>query len=68
LWKLKNFNYKNIGYFKYKSFTPTTVDCVKEYPITDFILEKIKKREIVWEVEMEKGNPKLYNGKLVVLI
>jgi hypothetical protein len=44
------------------------VDCVKEYPITDFILEKIKKREIVWEVEMEKGNPKLYNGKLVVLI
>jgi hypothetical protein len=65
---LKNFNYENIGYYKYKSFTPIIVDCIKEYPITDFILEKIKNKEIVWEFEMENGNPKLLNGKLIVLV
>jgi len=65
---LKNFNYKDIGYFKYKSSIPTIVDCIKEYPITEFILEKIKKKELVWEIEMEEGNPKLYNGKFIILI
>ena len=65
---MKNFNYKDIGYFKYKSSIPTIVDCIKEYPITEFILEKIKKKELVWEIEMEEGNPKLYNGKFIILI
>jgi hypothetical protein len=44
------------------------VDCVREYPITEFILEKIKKEELNWEFEMEEQKPKLYNGKLIVLI
>jgi len=61
---LKNFNYENIGYYKYKSFTPIIVDCIKEY----FILEKIKNKEIVWEFEMENGTPKLLNGKLIILV
>ena len=61
-------NYIDIGYYKYKSLTPTIVDCVREYPITEFILEKIKKEELVWEFEMEEGKPKLCNGKLIVLI
>ena len=61
-------NYTDIGYFKYKSHTSTIVDCVREYPITEFILEKIKKEELVWEFEMEEQEPKLYNGKLIVLI
>lgn len=61
-------NYIDIGYYKYKSLTPTIVDCIKEYPITEFILEKIKKEELVWEYEMEEQKPKLYNGKLIVLI
>jgi hypothetical protein len=61
-------NYIDIGYYKYKSLTPSIVDCVREYPITEFILEKIKKEELVWEYEMEEQEPKLYNGKLIVLI
>jgi hypothetical protein len=61
-------NYIDIGYYKYKSLTPSIVDCVREYPITEFILEKIKKEELVWEFEMEEQEPKLYNGKLIVLI
>jgi hypothetical protein len=61
-------NYIDIGYYKYKSLTPSIVDCVREYPITDLILEKIKKEELLWELEMEEQKPKLYNGKLIVLI
>jgi hypothetical protein len=61
-------NYIDIGYYKYKSLTPSIVDCVREYPITEFILEKIKKEELNWEFEMEEQKPKLYNGKLIVLI
>ena len=61
-------NYIDIGYYKYKSLTPTIVDCIREYPITEFILEKIKKEDLVWEYEMEEQKPKLYNGKLIVLI
>jgi len=41
---------------------------VREYPMTEFILEKIKKKELVWELEMEEQKPRLYNGKLIVLI
>ena len=66
--KLKNFNYKEIGYFKYKSTAPTIVDCVREYPITEFILDKIKNNELVWELETEEQTPKLFNGKFIVLI
>jgi histidinol phosphatase-like PHP family hydrolase len=65
---LKNFNYKKIGYFKYKSTIPTIVDCVKEYPITEFILDKIEKNELVWEIETDKETPKLFNGKFIILI
>ena len=61
-------NYIDIGYYKYKSHTPTIVDCVREYPITEYILEKIKKEELVWEFELEEQKPKLCNGKLIVLI
>ena len=63
-----NYSYTDIGYFKYKSHTPTIVDCIKEYPITEFILKKIEKKELDWEFEMEEEIPKLYNGKLIVLI
>jgi len=63
-----NYNHIDIGYFKYKSHTPTMVDCIKEYPITEFILEKIEKKELMWEFEMEEEKPKLYNGKLIILI
>lgn len=64
-----NYSHTDIGYFKYKSHTPTIVDCIKEYPITEFILEKIKKKELIWEIEMEEEKkPKLHNGKLIILI
>ena len=63
-----NYSQTDIGYYKYESHTPTIVDCIKEYPITEFILEKIKKEELFWEFEMEEEKPKLYNGKLIVLI
>ena len=66
--KSKNFNYKEIGYFKYKSTIPTIVDCIREYPITEFILDKIEKDELVWELETEEQKPKLHNGKFIVLI
>ena len=66
--RLKNFNYKDIGYFKYKSTIPTIADCIREYPITEFILEKIKKNELFWEFEIEKQKPKLQDGKFIILI
>jgi hypothetical protein len=67
---ISKFNYSptDIGYFKYRSHNPLIVDCIKEYPITEFILEKIEKKELMWEFEMEEEKPKLYNGKLIILI
>jgi len=66
--KLKNFNYKDIGYFKYKSTIPVIADCVREYPITEHILDKIKNNELSWEFEIERQKPKLQNGKFIILI
>lgn len=62
------FEFNNIGYYKYKSMVPSIVDCIKEYPITEFVLDKIKNNEIDWEIETEKVEPKLHQGKMVVLI
>ena len=66
--KLNIFEFNNIGYFKYKPTTPLIVDCIREYPISEFLMNKIKNNEIKWEIETEKQEPKLYKGKFIVLI
>jgi hypothetical protein len=66
--KLNNFEFDKIGYFKYKPSVPSIVDCIREYPITEFLMNKIKNKEITWEIETEKETPILYKGKFIVLI
>jgi hypothetical protein len=58
---------KNIGYYKYRSYNPNIADCVREYPITEDILNYIKKTGF-FKVEYQNSKPKLIKGKFVVLI
>lgn len=58
---------KNIGYYKYYPTNPNIADCIREYPITEDILRYIKKTG-VFEIEYQDSEPKLINGKFVVLI
>lgn len=66
--KLNIFEFNKIGYFKYKPRVPSIVDCIREYPISEFLMNKIKNNEIEWEIETEKQEPKLFKGKFIVLI
>lgn len=67
---INNFDFEKIGYYKYKSNNQLIAECIREYPITEFVLSKIKKNEIFWEIETlsEEKKPSLLKGKLVVLI
>lgn len=53
----------NIGFFKYEN-NLTNITEIPYYPITDSILEKTSHMKY----EFENGEPKIINGKLVVLI
>ena len=68
LLKSRNFSLADLGYFKYKSSVESVADCIREYPMTEFILDKIKNNQIPWEIEKEEGIPKKFNGKYIVLI
>jgi hypothetical protein len=58
---------KNIGYYKYEPSAPNIADCIREYPITEEILEYIKKTGL-FRIEYQDSKPKKINGKLVALI
>lgn len=56
-----------VGYYKYKSSTSPIVDCLSYYPINDFIKEYILNQKFV-ELEFEKNDIKLLNGKIIAII
>lgn len=60
-------NIEKIGYYKYETLNLTFNDLCNEYPITDKIIEHIKKFNNV-KIEFDGVHPKLINGKFVVLI
>lgn len=59
---------ENVGYFKYKSQIPITIDCIKEYPITEEILDLICNNKVKFEIEKKNEIPVEINGKFIVLI
>lgn len=56
-----------IGYYKYGSNVPNIANCILEYPITDEILEHIKKTG-KFKIEMIDSEPKKINDMYVVLV
>ena len=56
-----------IGYYKYETSNEGLLDLACEYPITEEILNYIKNMGNV-KIEFEGNNPKLINGKLIILI
>jgi len=56
------------GFFKYKTNVDTIVDCVREYPINEDILKLLEENNIIYEIEMDNGKPKLIDGLGVILI
>lgn len=62
-----NENIEKIGYYKYETFNNEFNDLVCEYPITEEIINYIKKLDNI-KIEFEGCTPKLINDKLIVLI
>lgn len=60
-------NIEKIGYYKYETLNSTFSDLCDEYPMTDKIIEHIKKLNNV-KIEFDGSHPKLVNGKFVALI
>jgi hypothetical protein len=58
---------ENIGYYKYYPTNPNIADCIREYPITEEILDYIKKTGL-FRIEYQDTKPKKINGKFVALI
>lgn len=61
-------DYTNVGFYKYKSSILSEADCIREYPITDYILDLVKENIVPLELEMENNQPKLINGLTVILV
>lgn len=59
-----------IGYVKYINNVETDVDIgfIDYYPISNFLLEKLCHEQTRCVVEMEDGNLKKINDKLIILI
>lgn len=60
-------NIEKIGYYKYETSNKEFNSLCGEYPITDDIINHIKKLNYI-KFEFEKDNPKLINGKFIVLV
>ena len=45
---VNNFDFEKIGYYKYKSNNQLIIECIREYPITEFVLSKIKYKNILY--------------------
>lgn len=60
-------NIDKIGYYKYETSNEELLDLACEYPITEDILNYIKNMGNV-KIEFEGNNPKLINGKLIILV
>ena len=57
-----------LGFYKYKSIIISEADCVREYPINEYILNLIEEKNIVFEIEMDGEKPKLIQGLGIILI
>lgn len=60
-------NIKKIGYYKYETSNKEFNKLCSEYPITEEIINYLKKTNNI-NLEFEKNNLKLINGKFVDLI
>jgi hypothetical protein len=58
---------EKIGYYKYETSNKTFYNLCDEYPITEHIINYLKKSNHV-KIEFEQNQPKLINGKFVVLV
>jgi len=60
-------NIQKIGYYKYETSNKRFSHLVSEYPITEDMINYIKKLTNI-KIEFEGNSPKLINGKLVILV
>jgi len=60
-------NIQKIGYYKYETSNKRFSHFVSEYPITEDMINYIKKLTNI-KIEFEGNSPKLINGKLVILV
>ena len=60
-------NIQKIGYYKYETSNDRFSHLVNEYPITENMINYIKKLTNI-KIEFEGNSPKLINGKLVILV
>ena len=58
---------EKIGFYKYENSNKLVVECVREYPITADIINYITQKKDI-KFEFENNEPKLIDGKFVVLI
>jgi hypothetical protein len=58
---------EKIGYYKYETSNNKFSHLASEYPITEEMVNYIKKLNNI-KIEFEENSPKLINGKLVTLV
>ena len=61
-------DFKQIGYYKYKTKNNPNTNFINEYPIHEGILNYIKSKQDSIELEFQDSKPKKINNKFVVLI
>ena len=59
---------KKIGFYKYETKNLPIVDCVKEYPLTPEIQDYISKNYHSVRLDYDNSEPRVIDGKFVVLI
>ena len=60
-------NIQKIGYYKYETYNNKFSHLVSEYPITENMINYIKKLNHI-KIEFEGNSPKLINGKWITLV
>ena len=60
-------NIQKIGYYKYETYNNKFSHLVSEYPITENMINYIKKLNHI-KIEFEGNSPKLINGKCITLV
>jgi hypothetical protein len=60
-------NIQKIGYYKYETSNNKFSHLVSEYPITENMINYIKKLNHI-KIEFEGNSPKLINGKWITLV
>lgn len=56
-----------VGYYKYINNNQTSLNCINLYPFNKIVEQYLKSQDYI-NIESENNLPKLYNGKIVILI